>query len=47
MMAWNIGPFGGFFDFDGDGETDAAEEVLGLMILDEMMKEDEEEEEDD
>ena len=46
-MAWNTDPFGGMFDFNGDGVTDAAEEALGFMILEEMMKEDEKEEDDD
>ena len=31
--------FGGFFDFDGDGQTDFAEEVTGYAILDDMMSE--------
>ena len=41
--------FGGLFDFNGDGETDFMESVVGLHILDEMDKEDDEEddEEDD
>ena len=40
-------PFGGAFDFDGDGRTDFAEEWLGHMIINECMQEDEEEDEDD
>ena len=39
--------FGGLFDFDGDGETDMLEGMIGLHILDEMDKEDDDEEEDD
>lgn len=30
--------FGGLFDFDGDGETDFTEEMLGLAMLDELME---------
>lgn len=29
--------FGGLFDFNGDGETDLAEEVLGFAMLDELI----------
>ena len=44
-MIWNNDDiFGGMFDFNGDGQTDAAEEALGFMILDEMSHEDNEEE---
>lgn len=28
--------FGGLFDFNGDGETDFAEEMLGFAMLDEL-----------
>ena len=38
--------FGGLFDFNGDGETDFMESVMGLHILDEMDKEDDEEDDD-
>ena len=37
--------FGGLFDFDGDGDTDLAEMILGLHILDELQKEEEKEDE--
>ena len=47
-MIWNNDDiFGGMFDFNGDGQTDAAEEALGFMILDEMSREDEDTDEDD
>lgn len=47
-MIWNNDDFfGGMFDFNGDGQTDAAEEALGYMILDEMSREDEDADEDD
>ena len=32
--------FGGLFDFNGDGQTDFAEEMLGLAIIDDMEKTD-------
>ena len=32
--------FGGMFDFNGDGHTDMAEELTGLMIFNELEKED-------
>lgn len=36
-MIWNNDDFfGGMFDFDGDGKTDAIEAALGYQILDEM-----------
>ena len=35
--------FGGMFDFNGDGHTDFAEEVLGFAIMEDMMGEDESE----
>lgn len=31
--------FGGMFDFNGDGRTDAVEAALGCQILDEMEQE--------
>ena len=35
-MVWdNDGFFGGMFDFNGDGQTDAVEASLGYQILDE------------
>ena len=39
--------FGGLFDFNGDGETDAMEAALGFQILEEAEREDGEEEESD
>ena len=40
-MVWgNDDFFSGMFDFNGDGQTDAAEAVLGFQILDEMDLED-------
>ena len=40
-MIWdNDDFFGGMFDFNGDGQTDAAEAALGFQILDEMDLED-------
>lgn len=35
-------PFGGIFDFDGDGKEDFAEQFLGFKMLEEAEKEDEE-----
>ena len=44
-MIWdNDDFFGGMFDFNGDGQTDAAEEALGFMVLDEMSRKNNEEE---
>lgn len=41
-MVWdNDDFFGGMFDFNGDGQTDAVEAALGYQILDEMSREDE------
>ena len=41
-MFWDDADFfGGMFDFNGDGETDAAEQALGFIILDDMIREDE------
>lgn len=34
--------FGGMFDFNGDGQTDAVEATLGYQILDEIDREDNE-----
>lgn len=35
--------FGGMFDFNGDGNTDFAEEAVGFAIMEDMMSEDESE----
>lgn len=35
-------PFGGLFDFNGDGKTDLGEQWIGHMIISECMKEDKE-----
>ncbi len=38
-MIWdNDDFFGGMFDFNGDGQTDAVEATLGYQILDEMSR---------
>lgn len=29
--------FGGMFDFNGDGQTDFAEEAVGFAIIEDMM----------
>lgn len=42
-MMWEM--FGGMFDLDGDGETDLAEEIIGVSILDRMMSEEDEDDE--
>ena len=39
--------FGGMFDFDGDGRTDAIEAAIGFQILDEMSRKDDEGDNDD
>ncbi len=40
-MLWNNDDFfGGMFDFNGDGRTDAVEAAFGYQILDEMDRED-------
>lgn len=36
-------PFGGMFDFNGDGKTDFGEEWVGYMIINDCMKEEEKE----
>ena len=47
-MIWNNGDFfGGMFDFNGDGQTDAAEAALGYQILDEMSRDDNEDDDED
>lgn len=35
-------PFGGMFDFNGDGKTDFGEQWVGHMIINECMKEEKE-----
>lgn len=30
--------FGGLFDFNGDGDTDFGEEMLGLAIMDDIIE---------
>lgn len=40
-MVWgNDDFFGGMFDFNGDGQTDAVEAAIGFQVLDEMTRED-------
>ena len=47
-MVWgNDDFFGGMFDFNGDGRTDAVEAALGFQILDEMDRGDDEDNDDD
>lgn len=47
-MIWNNDDFfGGMFDFNGDGRTDAVEAALGYQILDEMDREDDEDNDSD
>ena len=47
-MIWNNDDFfGGMFDFNGDGQTDAAEAALGYQILNEMSRESEDINEDE
>ena len=46
-MVWgNDDFFGGMFDFNSDGQTDAIEAALGYQILDEMSREDDDNESD-
>ena len=46
-MIWdNDDFFGGMFDFNGDGQTDAVEVAIGIQVLDEMSREDEDSDED-
>lgn len=41
-MIWdNNDFFGGMFDFNGDGQTDAVEAAIGFQVLDEMSREEE------
>ena len=45
-MIWdNDDFFGGMFDFNGDGQTDAIEASIGFQILDEMDQENDEDDE--
>ena len=45
-MIWdNDDFFGGLFDFNGDGQTDAIEASIGFQILDDMDREDDEDSE--
>ena len=47
-MVWdNDNSFGGMFDFNGDGHTDAVEAALGYKILDEMDREEDEDNDSD
>ena len=47
-MIWNNDDFfGGMFDFNCDGRTDAVEAALGYQILDEMDREDDEDNDSD
>ena len=39
--------FGGMFDFNGDGQTDAVEAAIGFQVLDEMDREDDEDNDSD
>ena len=45
---WGKGDlFGGLFDFNGDGETDAMEAAIGFQMLEEAEREDSEEDEEE
>ena len=47
-MIWdNDDLFGGMFDFNGDGQTDAVEAAIGFQVLDEMSREDEDTDKDE
>ena len=47
-MIWdNDDFFGGMFDFNGDGQTDAIEASIGFQVLDEMDREDDEDNDSD
>ena len=47
-MIWgNDDFFGGMFDFNGDGRTDAVEAAIGFQVLEEMDRDDDEEAEED
>ena len=46
-MIWDKDDFfGGMFDFNRDGQTDAVEATIGFQILDEISREDDEDNED-
>ena len=40
MIRNNDDFFGGMFDFNGDGKTDAVEAALGFQVLEEIDRED-------
>ena len=47
-MVWgNDDFFGGMFDFNSDGQTDAIEAAIGFQILDEMDRKDDEDNDSD
>lgn len=47
-MVWgNDDFFGGMFDFNSDGQTDAVEAAIGFQVLDEMDRDDNQETEED
>ena len=47
-MIWNNDDFfGGMFDFNDDGQTDAVEATIGIQVLDEISREDKDADEDD
>ena len=47
-MVWgNDDFFGGMFDFNSDGQTDAVEAAIGFQVLDEMDRDDNQESEED
>ena len=47
-MIWdNDDFFGGMFDLNGDGQTDAVEAAIGFQVLEEMDRDDDEEAEED
>lgn len=47
-MVWgNDDFFGGMFDFNSDGQTDAVEAAIGFQVLEEMDRDDDEEAEED
>lgn len=47
-MIWdNDDFFGGMFDFNGDGQTDAVEAAIGFQVFDEMSREKDENDESD
>ena len=48
IIVWgNDDFFGGMFDFNGDGQTDAVEAAIGFQILDGMDREDDEDNDSD